>query len=376
MLTDINGNPIKLNEVEDVGEFTPPAPGQEQVQQDITKSPEDQALEEAEAAAAAEAASKVTFTPPTDDLLDDDQIEEEDQVVDETGGEEEDKDKSPDTILYEGLGSIFKEKGLFSEDAEIKSEADFMEAFDTAVSNKLEAQAKEIQTYMKAGLPYEAVAQVQQAINTVAAVTEEDIKADPELAKNLIVGEFKNKGFSDEDSLSYYETFKSAGIDVQEALKAKASREAGLKNVLKTEVEKAQNAKIQAQVEREENAKKLAESLKEGKILGRTITDNTAKKLENVLNTVVGYSPTGEPLNAYMKYKEENPVDFEKYLLYLFTVTEGFDNLKAFDRSAQTRVSNTFRTAVSTISSGKSFVDKSTSPNKHSIDMNTIDDIV
>ena len=64
-----------------------------------------------------------------------------------------------------------------------------------------------------------------------------------------------------------------------------------------------------------DQAKNLAKSIEAGEILGKKISPRTAEMLKSTLNTVVAKHPaTGEPLNAYMKYKLENPVDFEKNL--------------------------------------------------------------
>ena len=358
-ITDSEGKPIDIDNIEDITEGPTPVEipeqktqtdGEEEVQEGEQETQDEQEKQ------------KVVFDPATDDLLDE-----------ETEEEEETGERSPETEFYVGLGGILKDKGLIS--ADVQSEEDLVKAIESEVSARLDKRAKAIEDYMHAGVPYQAVMQVQNAITQTEAITEEEIKNDPELAKALVVSNFIQRGFDQEEAEGYYEDFVAAGTAEDKAIAARDVRVKTLQSMLQEEVQKAKDAASAKEQEQQTLATSVEKKIEEGEILGRKLTQGTQTRLKNMLTTVVDYDAAGQPLNEYMKYKLENPVEFETNLIYLYTVTEGFKNLKAFDRSAQTRISKQFRDAVTTISSGKSFVD-TTKSKKTTLDINSIDDII
>ena len=279
--------------------------------------------------------------------------------------------------FYKGLGSILEDKGLLKMgETPFTDEEGFIKAYETEINARLSDRNKTIEEYMNAGVPYSVVNKIEAAINNTAGITEDAIREDPDLGKNLILSEFNNRGFDETTANRYYDMFKESGKDVEEAMNALNLRKATLGNMLQEEIDKAKTSKATAAKAEDQLAVDLVKEIETGKVLDRNITKSTQGKLLKTLNTVVGYTQNGQPLNALMKFKLENPVQFEKNLLYLYTVTEGFSNLKSLDRSAESRVSRQFQNAVTNISSGKSFTEKSSTPNKTLIDIDSIDDIV
>lgn len=302
------------------------------------------------------------FTSRTDDLVD----AEGNPIV-----------QGDDMEFYNGLGGILESRGLLQVgDKPINSEEDFVERYEAELNSRLGERTKAIEEYMNAGVSYSTISKIETAIADTNSITEEHIRGNEELAKNLIVTEFQNRGFDQETAARYYDMFKDSDKYIDEAMNALQLRKANLQSMKTGELERAQKARTDSLEEQDNNDKALVKSIEDGEILKRKITKSTQDKLKKVLTTVVGYTPGGEPLNAIMKYKLENPVNFEKNLLYLYTVTDGFSNLGVFDRSAESRISNKFRNSITNISSGKSFTEKSSTPNRTTIDIDTIDDIV
>lgn len=304
----------------------------------------------------------VSFTKPDGDDL--------------TGGEPPAAD-SEQGEFYKGLGTILEDKGLIKmgEDPFVDEEG-FIKAYEDEINSRLTDRNKSIEEYMNAGVPFSVVNKIEKAITSTNNITEEVLADNEDLRKDLIMSEFSNRGFDQETATRYYSMFKESGKDIEEANSALKLRKATLSGMLQEEVDKAKNSKQDSLKAENKLAEDLVKQIETGSVLDRKITASTQDKLKNTLNTIVGYTQSGQPLNAIMKYKMENPVEFEKNLLYLYTVTDGFSNLKSLDRSAESRVSRQFKNAVTNISSGKSFTEKSSTPNKTLIDIDSIDDIV
>jgi len=288
-----------------------------------------------------------------------------------------DEEGTGDAEFFTGLAGLLSDRGLISEgDDPITNEEEFVARYEAEINSRLGDRAKAIEEYMSAGVSFSTISKIERAMSDTNAITEEQVRGDDDLAQNLVISEFKNRGFDDATAARYYEMFKTSGKHVEEAMSALNLRKANLNTMRDEELQRASSEKDNARTRAEEDANSIVKAIESGEILNRKVTAPTQAKLKRALQTVVGYTSSGEPMNAVMKYKHENPVEFEKNLLYLYTVTDGFSNLNALDRSAETRISKQFRDSVSNISSGKSFTEKSSTPNRTLIDMDTIDDIV
>jgi len=310
-----------------------------------------------------------------EDPNDDPNKKPEDDDDDDPADHIKDTDTSEEAEFFNGVGSLLKDKGFFNNDVEIKSEEDLAEAFEKELQERLDATTKQALEYMGMGVPQQEIVKIQSALQEVEAITPEVLKEDQTLAKNLVYSEFLYKGFSEADAAKYTDLIEKAGDLEAESIKAAESRKQNLLAMSEGIKEKYKARQENAEKEHREYVQNLVKSLDEGEVFGKKLSSTTVDKLKKTFNTVVGYTPEGEPVNAVMKYKLENPVDFEHKLLYLFTVTDGFKNLKAFERSAESKVSRRFKDSVTRLSSGKSFSDKHTTP-KTKIDLDTIDDIV
>jgi hypothetical protein len=336
------------------------------------KAEHDQAVKDA--TTAAEEADKVAkakpaFTERTADIIEDDD--------DAEGDEGGDTDIDPTGEFFKGVTDVLAQKGLIAAPEEpITSEEDFATHIQKDMDAKIEARVKKAEEYMKSGVPYSVVNQIETAITEAASITEESLGESPELAKSLIKGEFLTRGFSEEQADGYVSMFETNGVLVEEGMKSLDLRKAGLDKMLADEIKKGTDKVAQDAIDYQKQLKELEESISKPEIFKSKIAPSTIEKVRKTLNTVVGYDKDGAPLNAIMKYKLENPVDFEHKLLYLFTATNGFQDLNNFNRSAETRISRQFRDSVNLISSDKSFVDNSSTPGKTKIDVDSIDDIV
>lgn len=289
----------------------------------------------------------------------------------------EDEDTSEDEQFFAGVGSILKDKGIFDDTVEIKSDEDIAKAIQAKIDSSIDQRYKAVEEYMNIGADFGVINKIQSAINEVSSVTIDQLKSDPESSKNLLMSEFRDKGYSEESAERYYKAVAESDEYEQELSMALDRRKTSLEALLGAEKQKAQQLKDDALKEEQDRINDLLTKVESKEVFGYKLADSTVEKIKNTLNTVVGHTPEGEPLNALMKFKLDNPVDFEHKLLYLFTMTKGFKDLKAFERKATSKITKEFRSSVSNISSGKSFAQNTNSSKPNTvIDMNQVDDIV
>ncbi len=324
----------------------------------------------------------------TDNPGDDDDDDDDDANGDAGDDDDDDNDGKDDpadyvkgdedaTEVFSTLTELLKEKGFFTNDVEVKSEEDLASAFEQELKSRLDSTTKMALEYMGLGVPQQEIMQIQSAMAETEKITPDLLAKDEKLATNLIYSEFKFRGFSDEDAAEYTDLIAKAGKEklVAEATKALDTRKKNLQGMAEGIKEKYANQRKKEEEKHKEYVEELVKRIDSEEVFGRKLSPTTKEKLKRNFSTVVGYTESGEPVNAVMKYKLENPVDFEHKLLYLFTVTDGFKNLSAFERSAESKISRKLKNSVVKLSSGKTFSDKHTTP-KTKIDLDTIDDIV
>lgn len=316
---------------------------------------------------------KPSFSPRKDPL----EEEDEEEAGQEGGSATPDED---DTVFYKGVADILHKQGFFQDADNLDDITDptkLAELFDKEVKARLNDRQKEILEYMNQGVPIDKVTKIQTALQEAKSITPQQVQEDEQLAMNLLYSDYIHKGFDEVTSKRYIEMLKASGSLESEALIALENRKKTLETMHSQEIT---NAKEQKRLEEEkalEEAKKLKEKLSSNEVFGRKVSPVTIEKLIKIAETPVAYTKSGEPVNAIMKYRLDNPIDFEHKLTYLYAVTDGFKSLDVFDRSAESRLSREFRNSISSLSSSDPITTQSVKSSKGTtIDINTIDDIV
>ena len=70
-------------------------------------------------------------------------------------------------------------------------------------------------------------------------------------------------------------------------------------------------------------------------IKGQSINKVFQDKVYNSMTKIVSKSPDGNPENALMKQRREDPVDFDTKLYYVYELTKGFKDFSKFTASAK-----------------------------------------
>ena len=282
--------------------------------------------------------------------------------------------------VYTGLVAILKRQGFFKDVEDLSTIKDpslLASALDNEVKSRLTDRQKEIMEYMNQGVPIQQVSKLQTALTEAEGITAEMLATDTVLGKNLIISDLVHKGIDETQAEKFYGMMVSSGEDKEEAIRALATRKSNLTGMIDKEVTTAKTTADAKVAKAKASAVELETKLGSTEIFGRKIASTTADRIKALAGTPVAYTKSGEPLNAVMKYRMDNPIDFEHKLLYLFSATNGFTNLNSFDRSAESRLSNTMKNAVKTMSSSEDVSSNRVVAKKGTvINVDDIDDII
>lgn len=256
-------------------------------------------------------------------------------------------DDSSQPDPYSSFAKVLAEVGVLpsldlSKD-KIQSAEDLIEAVKREIEVAKYANLNDKQkAYLKAlenGIPEQEFTQVQSGIDMLEKISAEEIKENAELRKQLILADFQAKGIPQEKALKLTERSIAIGEDESDALDALES----LKAVQKQELEKTIAAKEAERLAKQEEEKqqllKFKQNIMDTKeiIPGVKINNKVAEKVFEQAVKPVHQLPDGRMVNAVVKAKMDNPIDFETKLNYLFYVTKGFTDFSKIATSQKTK---------------------------------------
>jgi len=302
-----------------------------------------------------------TQDPPADPVEEPEEDEPTEEVIDTSlkGIEADpmDADLPPEEAgeVYGTLAEVLQEKGFFQGEGvvdKIKSADDLAEAFREEIkrnefSDLTESQRRALEGFRN-GIPQAEIVQHEQNLQQYNSITRDVVESNPELQKALFVTDLVNKGISESRAEGLYQIAEDTGELLDEAL-------ASLETLKQNENSRYQAMIEQKQAEQEAIARQKAEeqaAIKKSiyavdKFMDDVkITQNLKEKVHSTMTEIVGYAENGQPLNALMKARQEDPLDFETKLYYLFELTDGFKNLKRFSRQADSKAAKKLESLI------------------------------
>lgn len=277
----------------------------------------------------------------------------EDQDADsESVAEEDDQDEGSEgndsPNLFSSVATVLQEQGLLPslditenkiESVEDLANAMKAEAESLAKSTIVEKLGEEGYEYISKGISvdeYNAYKTTADALNTI---TEDSLSEDIELSKKVIYQDYINSGISEAKASKLIDRLSDLGDD--SILEDARESLINVKNFNKAELDQqaaeieAQNALIEKQ--QQEVEKQLKKSVYDTKelIKGQSINKVFQDKVYNSMTKIVSKSPDGNPENALMKQRREDPVDFDTKLYYVYELTKGFKDFSKFTASAK-----------------------------------------
>jgi hypothetical protein len=287
----------------------------------------------------------------------DDFDDKETSTEDPSGGEGDDKasnNDSPAKSVYEAAAALLIEQGALPElkdVSSIKTPEDFANAVRESLEELKYSGLTELQrTYLKAietGVPHEVVQGPIDVLTRLESVTDHDIKEDPELREALIRADLSAQGWDEYRITKQIDRLKQSKEDVEEALLAKVTLHKNNKEFIENQRIEAENKKAAEEKENERQIIALKDAVyNESLALGSIKVDGVLKDRVYKMMTEVVDEVDGIPVNAVVKDRLSDPVDFEKRFYYAYTITNGFKNLGRLQRAAESNAAKGLKQAI------------------------------
>lgn len=254
------------------------------------------------------------------------EVGDEEDVNDEGGDDEQSSDSSSN--LYSSLASVVYEQGLLPSldisNEKIESVEDLVNVF----KREQEIQAKNILDEYISNLDVSKIAQSKQEIQSLGSITEDTLKEDLDLAKQLIYKDYINQGLGEKKASHLLKRLIDLGDDaiLEDAVESLGSLKEFQSRQIELEKEnsiKQLELERKEQIELEENLKKVIYENKEP-LKGFKATKPIQDKVYKSITEIVGKSPDGIFENKFMKERRENPIEFEARMYYMYELTNGF----------------------------------------------------
>jgi hypothetical protein len=296
--------------------------------------------------------TKNTQDNPDEDLNEDPEkvVEEESSKKEENDDDDEEKGDEPDSSsnpnLFKSLTELLHQKSLLSSlDSDVETEDDFVNVFtkelDTQIDKLLvERFGEENAHFVKQGVPLEKVQKNNEEFKQLESITNETISSDPELQKRILYQDFINRGYDEQKAVKYVNRSLELDAGEEDALEAIESIRERQTERVNLENQKILEQKTAQDKAREDNIKLITKEIDNMTevISDFPVSKNVKAKVKEAMFNVVGSNPdTGESENTLMKYRRENPVEFDKKLYYLFTVTNNFENFDLLNSSSKSK---------------------------------------
>lgn len=259
--------------------------------------------------------------------------EELDKETKENGGNPSDTEEgSPNlsssialSLVDEGLLQTLDEDRIKS----ITNAEELIEAFKEDLHNQLDERQKRIDEALNYGLEPTKIQKYESWIATLDNISEDVISAETEEAenyrKNLIMQNFINKGFAEDEAKEMVDRSVESGNDINDAKKALESCKKFFKNEYDKEIKSAKKEYDNRIDEQKKQMEKIEESiLNDDDFYAQFEINKTTRKkiLDSVVKPV--FDDNGQKITALQKYIKDNPVDSYKVLGTLYVITEGF----------------------------------------------------
>lgn len=252
---------------------------------------------------------------------------------DEAAEVEGDDQSSPN--LYSSLATVLHEQGLLpslTADKKIDTIDDLVDSFKTEMeANKfvgLNDLQKEALTAFENGISVEEFRAQKETELTLDGISEDVIKADVDLAEQIIRQDLINQGVDERTVSKLVARTKELGNEqlIEDALESIDNVKQFQKDAFTAKQNQLAQEKIDAAKAIEaQNAKFKDEIYNKTEIIkGNPLSETIKNSVYKTMSEVVGRDPNGKPENKFMRDRRENPIEFDTNLYYVYELTKGF----------------------------------------------------
>jgi len=280
----------------------------------------------------------------------------------------DDADNTTSPSMYSSFANLLHEEGLLSDlesNTEIKSVDDLKALVEAEISRKVEEKynPEELEDIraLRNGISREQLAEHHKVQNQLDSIGQEHIENNGELRKQLIYQNYINQGLSEDKASSLVNRSVDSNYDTEDAAEALQNLRQFQAYKLQAQQEqlKIDNANAQAAYEAEQAKLKNSIYASEEVIKGQPFTKVLKDRVYNSMTNVIGNSPEGNPENALMKDRRENPIEFDSKLYYLYEITKGFTDFGVMNKRATSSAANELEQALRSTN----FIEESGMPN-------------
>lgn len=278
----------------------------------------------------------------------------EETTSEKTGEDGSENTVSPATSVYAAAAAYLIEQGALPslKDVEnIKDAEDFAKAVrEEIIASRyydLNDDQKMYLETLKSGVKHEEAAPVISMISDLNKVTKDDINNSAELREALIKLDLQNQGWDEQRIERQVDRILKAHDDIEEANLSYENLKQSQKNRLEEIQLKAQRDEESVIAAEEKQAKDLKNAIYSmDNFLGVVKIDGATKdKIYNAMVTAVD-EVEGVAINALVKDRMTDPIDFEKRLYATYVITNGFKDLGRLQKAAESNAAKNLRQAV------------------------------
>lgn len=275
---------------------------------------------------------------------------EESKKLEETPSDNIKPDKSQNENLSL-FASALAEEGVISlpEGADIKSYEDLVKVIQDEIKNNefsgLNDKQKDYLDALSKGISHDEYTNMSSKMESVESITEDKLKENEDLQKQLLVEDYVSRGYSKEKA----ETLSQRSVDLntlyEDSLESLNNKKENLK-LEKQKLEKAKVADIENQktqyLEIQEKIKKAVFDEKSEIIPGIKYSKKVADEVFNALTKPAGVDENQQPITRAQKIRSNDPLKFEHTLNTLLVLTKDFTDFNVFKTEGNTRKAKEF----------------------------------
>ena len=267
---------------------------------------------------------------------------------DDNEGDESDDDASPN--LYSSISNVLFEQGIIPslESADdIKTAEDFVNVFKKEIDIQ---SSQKLETYLE-NIDLEKIAISKKTQLELESIDEDYLKNNLEVAKEIIYRDYINQGLSEERAKKMLRKTIDLGEDViiEDAIESTQSLKDFEKRIEESEKIKYKQSIADQIKEQEEIDKAIKSNIYTDKpiIEGMTVNKALQDKVFKTMTEVVAKDPqTGEMQNKFMQMRSIDPIAFDTKMYCLFTLTDGFTNLKNISNTVTSKAVKNLESAL------------------------------
>lgn len=253
---------------------------------------------------------------------------------------EDDDDGSDDTKpnLYSSLAKVLSDEGVTShlnEDTKIDSAESLIAAIRSEVeSREFEDLSDNQKYYLKAlrnGVPDDRAKEIIQVDNLIDSITDDDIETDGDLRINVIKQYYIARGIDEAEATKFAQRSVTLAEDVEDAKSSLISLKEISATAKEQELINAENDRKEAYKKHQTDLANIKTSVTniEKLIPNSNLNPKVKDELFNLVTTPVA-EINGQQVNGIFKYINENPIEANIKLAYVYKITNGFTDFTTF----------------------------------------------